>query len=100
MATGNSGTDDELARADALGRRLGVGCFTAVVGFFSGAMISVLLGMFVAFLAREPKCEGVPLCDWWVWFFTGGALGALSLTVFIQTRLARPKGPPANTDRG
>ena len=101
------GTDEELARADAVGRRLGVGCFTLVVGFFSGAMIATLIGKFLAFLAREPQCEGVPMCDWYVWFLTGGALGALSLTVFIQTRLARPKGkddppgePPATTFRG
>ena len=95
------GTEEELARADALGRRLGVGCFTLVTGFVSGAMIAVLIGKFLAFLAREQSCEGVPMCDWYIWFWTGGALGALSLTVFIQTRLGRPKdGPPANTDRG
>ena len=101
------GTEEELARADAFGRRLGVGCFTLVVGFFSGAMIATLIGKFLAFLARKPQCEGVPMCDWYVWFLTGGALGALSLTVFIQTRRARPKTPsgaqgepPAHTDRG
>ena len=69
---------------------MGVGCFTLVVGFFSGAMIATLVGKFLAFLTREPQCSGVPMCDWYVWFYTGGALGALSLTVFIQTRLARP----------
>ena len=99
------GTDQELARADALGRRLGVGCFTVVVGFFSGAMIAMLIGKFLAFLTREPECSGVPMCDWYVWFYTGGVLGALSLTVFIQTRIARARGdtpgePPANTFRG
>ena len=66
------GTDEELARADAMGRRLGVGCFTLVVGFFSGAMIATLIGKFLAFLTREPQCSGVPMCDWYVWFYTGG----------------------------
>jgi MFS family permease len=95
------GTEEELARADAFGRRLGVGCFTLVTGFFGGAIISVLIGNIVSFLAREPECEGVPMCDWYVWFWTGGALGALALTIFIQTRLARPKdAPPTNIDRG
>src|SRR3954470_3924887 len=96
------GSEDELARADAFGRRLGVGCFTIVVGFFSGAMIATLVGKFLAFLLREQQCSGVPMCDWYVWFYGGGVLGALSLTAFIQTRLARPRGntpgePPANT---
>ena len=73
------GTEEELARADAMGRRLGVGCFTLVTGFVSGAMIAVLIGKFLAFLAREQSCEGVPMCDWYIWFWTGGALVALDL---------------------
>ena len=98
MAT--EGTEEELARADALGRRLGVGCLTFFLGGVSGGIIAVLVGMFYAFLTRQPKCPDVPMCEWPTWWKWGALLGAVSLPILVLMRLGRPKAPPANTDRG
>ena len=95
-----TGTDEELARADALGRRLGVGCFTLVMGGVSGGIVAVLFGMAYAFLTRQPRCPDVPLCDWPTWWKWGALFGAITLPILVLSRLGRPKAPPANTDRG
>jgi len=90
----------ELDRADAIGRRVGVGCFSAVVGAASTAMIAILLGAAWAFLTRAPKCEGMPLCDWYKWALVGGVVGFVTLPILVLLRLGRPAAPPANSDRG
>ena len=94
------GTEAELRRAERIGRRLGVGCFTLITGGASGGMIFMLVGMAIAFFKREPKCDGVPLCEWYAWFFPGVLTGALSLTAFVQLRLGKRDAQPMNTDRG
>ena len=95
------GSDEELARADALGRKAGVGCLTFFLGGVSGGIIAVLFGMMYAFLTRAPKCADVPLCNWPDWWKWGALLGAISLPILVLSRLGRPKdGSPKNTDRG
>ena len=92
--------EHELARADAVGRKVGVGCFAAIVGAVSTAMIAVLMSGAYAFLARAPKCEGMPSCDWYRWALVGGVVGLVTLPILVLPRLGRPAAPPANSDRG
>ena len=95
------GTDEELARADAIGRKAGVGCLTFFLGGVSGGMVAILLGMAYAFLTRAPKCPDVPLCNWPSWWVWGAIVGAITLPILVLSRLGRPRDvPPANTDRG
>ena len=82
-------TGADLPTDNRLGRNIGVGCFTFIIGFFSGGMIAVLLGKIASFFVRAPVCEGVPLCDWHVWMLSGGAVGAVTLPVLAIWRLRR-----------
>jgi hypothetical protein len=81
-------------------RYFGVGCFVAVAGFFSGAMVGVLVGKFVGILRRCTPEPGLPVCDWHVFAIAGGLIGALSLPTLVLWRL-RQSGPAAeHSDRG
>ena len=92
--------DPALARADGIGRKVGIGCITLWLGGVSAAMIAVLVGKTYAFLTRAPTCEGVPLCNWHQWVAGGFVVGALTLPILVLTRLGRPAAPPENSDRG
>ncbi len=70
-------------------RNIGVGCFTFFIGGVSCAMTAVLLGMFYAALTRAPKCQDMPLCNWYTWALWGGIAGAITLPVLVITRLRR-----------
>ena len=85
---------------DRTARNVGVGCFTAVIGFFSGGMIAVLVGRIVEGLRGTPACEGVPICNWYVYVGWGGLLGALSLPALVLWRLRRPHDRSGNSERG
>ena len=76
-------------------RVLGIGCFMAIVGFFSGGMIAVLLSKLVAFLTRAPTCDGIPTCNWYIYMFVGGVIGALTLSWLVVSAL-RSDSPPAS----
>lgn len=82
-------------------RVVGIGCFMAVVGFFSGGMIAVLLSKFVAFLTRAPRCDGIPTCNWYIYMFVGGAIGAISLSWLVVSALrsAPPAAPKTPDDK-
>ncbi|HEX7122086.1 MAG TPA: hypothetical protein VF178_06915 [Gemmatimonadaceae bacterium] len=85
----NRGTDsgaDELNTA----RNIGVGCFTAFVGLWSGGMVGVLIAKFIVGPARNcVPPEGLPACDWY-WFAAGGMIvGATTLPVLALRRLRR-----------
>ena len=71
------------------GRKFGLGCFTFIVGGFSGGMVAVLLGMMVEGLKKSPKCDGLPICNWHVYVGVGAVLGAISLPALILNRLRR-----------
>jgi hypothetical protein len=79
----------ENEEAIAFGRKVGLGCFTFVIGFFSGGMVAVLLGRMIEMLRRSPSCEGLPVCNWYVYVGIGGVIGALSLPVLVLSRLRR-----------
>ncbi|MCC6929553.1 MAG: hypothetical protein IT359_11235 [Gemmatimonadaceae bacterium] len=103
MRTGNGGADDggwssgkeraptaaENEDAIAFGRKFGLGCFTFIVGFFSGGMVAVLIGRIVAFFTKAPSCEGLPICNWLLYVGVGGVLGAVSLPTLVLRRLTQ-----------
>ena len=77
--------------AIAFGRKFGLGCFTFVIGGFSGGMVAVLVGRIVDALRNAPGCEGLPVCNWYVYVGVGGLLGAFSLPVLVLKRLTRKR---------
>ena len=80
-------TDDE--RSGRRYRNLGVGCFTTLIGFFGGAMTSVLLDKMVSQFQNAPQCEGLPTCTWLTWAARGGVLGMIILPTISVWRLKR-----------
>ncbi len=81
--------------APSTARLVGIGCFMAWIGGFSGAMIAVLVSKAVAFFVKAPKCDGIPTCDWYIYAAVGGALGFLTLPWLVLSALRRPPAPSA-----
>ena len=71
-------------------QRIGVGCFTAVVGFAAGGMLGVFAGWAWAFFTRAPKCTGIPSCDWGYWATAGAWIGLVTLPAFALWQLRGP----------
>jgi hypothetical protein len=80
-------TDDDVTNRRY--RNIGVGCFTTFIGFFGGAMISVLLSKIVSQALNEPQCEGLPTCNWLTWAARGGVVGMIILPTVSLWRLKR-----------
>jgi len=80
-------------RTELAARNVGVGCLTAMVGFFSGGMIAVFVAKFVGGAQGCQPPEGLPACNWWVYAGIGAVIGALSLPFLALRRLNRPIGP-------
>ena len=78
-------------------RLVGIGCFMTWIGFFSGAMIAVLVSKIVAFLTKAPKCDGIPTCNWYIYMLIGGAIGAVTLPWLVLSALRRPKASESGT---
>jgi hypothetical protein len=78
-------------RSELVARNIGVGCFTAVAGFFSGGMIAVLVGKFVGSVQGCEPPQGLPACNWWVYAAIGAVVGTLTLPVIALRRLSRPR---------
>ena len=70
-------------------RNMGVGCFTTLIGFFGGGMISVLIAKIVSQALNEPQCEGLPTCNWLTWAARGGVAGMIILPTISVWRLKR-----------
>lgn len=75
------------------GRRIFIGCFTAILGALSGGMIAVLISKFVAFVTRAPACAGIPTCNWYIYWAVGAVVGAGSLSALTVWALSKPKRP-------
>ena len=73
--------------AIAFGRKFGLGCFSVVIGAFSGGMVAVLVGKIVAGLTKAPSCEGLPTCNWYVYAGVGALVGAVTLPTLVLRRL-------------
>ena len=74
---------------DLTARNIGVGCFTAFAGFWSGGMVAVLIGRIVEGLRGAPSCAELPICNWATYAFVGAAIGAVTLPVLALRRLKR-----------
>ncbi|MBI1809453.1 MAG: hypothetical protein HYR75_06090 [Gemmatimonadetes bacterium] len=75
-------------------RRVAIGCVTAWLGMFSGAMILVLVSKIFAYVTHAPACPGIPSCDWYIYAMVGGAIGALTLPVLVLRVLGKPAKRP------
>jgi MFS family permease len=76
---------------------IGVGCVTAVAGFFSGGMIGVFIAKVVgSFRGCQPP-EGLPACDWHLYAGVGMLIGVLTLPALALNRLRRRA--PATSER-
>ena len=73
------------------GRRVAIGCFTAILGAVSGGMIAVLVSKFVGFLTRAPSCAGLPTCNWITYWVVGAVVGGVSLSALALWALSKPK---------
>jgi hypothetical protein len=83
----------------ALGRTFGLGCFTFFIGAWSGGMVGVFVGKIVEGLREAPKCEGLPVCNWYVYAGVGAVIGAITLPVLVLNRLTRGR-KAADNSRG
>lgn len=88
---GRTPSQRENDEAVDFGRKFGLGCFTFIVGFFSGGMVAVLIGRMVAFFTKAPSCEGLPVCNWYLYVGIGGVLGAVSLPTLVLRRLTKKR---------
>ena len=79
----------EESKGDRRLQYIGVGCFTVVTGFFSGAMIMVFVAKIVGTATKCVPPDGLPACDWHLYAGAGGVLGALSLPVIAIQRLMK-----------
>ena len=52
-------------------------------------MVAVLLGRLIEGARGSPACEGLPICNWYVYAAVGAAMGAVSLPVLVLRRLRR-----------
>jgi hypothetical protein len=81
-------------------QRIGVGCFSAFAGFWSGGMVAVLVGRVVEAVRGSPKCEGIPICNWYVYAGVGAAIGFVSLPVLVLWRLRQSTADTEKSERG
>jgi hypothetical protein len=68
---------------------IGVGCLTLIVGFFGGGMIAMLVGKVVDGVTGCVPSEGLPVCTWWRYWWTGALLGGVSLPTLAVARMRR-----------
>jgi hypothetical protein len=79
----------EEAKESRAARNIGVGCITAVAGFFSGGMIGVFVAKVVGSIQRCEPAQGVPACNWPVYAVIGMGVGVLTLPSLVMWRLTR-----------
>lgn len=75
-------TSDETP-GDVRARRIGVGCFTAFLGFWSGGMVGVLVAKIVGGVQRCTPPKGLPACDWYYYALGGMLVGAITLPALV-----------------
>jgi len=74
-------------------RNIGVGCVTAVAGFFSGGMIGVFIAKVAGSIRGCNPGPELPACDWHLYAGVGMLLGVLTLPVLVLSRLRRGGSP-------
>ncbi len=83
---------------DRVARYIGVGCVTAVAGFFSGAMIGVFIAKIVGSFRGCKPLEGLPACDWHVYAGIGMLIGVLTLPVLALRRVRQSDAAARDSD--
>lgn len=68
---------------------IGVGCLTAVIGFFGGGMIGMLVGKVTDAVTGCSPPEGLPVCTWWRYWWSGALVGLVGLPSLAVWRLRR-----------
>ena len=86
---GGSRTEGPSPEESQRSRNVGVGCFTAFMGLWSGGMFGVLVAKIVDAVTRAPSCPGIPSCNWAAYFGAGALIGALTLPTLVLMRLRR-----------
>ena len=66
-----------------------LGCIMTVAGFFSMAMVGVLVARVYSWMSKCPYMEGLPACHWEVFAGVGGLIGAITLPVLVLRRMKR-----------
>lgn len=75
---------------------VGVGCFTMMAGFFGGGMIALLVGLVVEGIKGCKPPEGLPICNWHLYYFPGGLAGMILLPSYALWRLRSGDRGPRN----
>jgi hypothetical protein len=68
---------------------IGVGCLTLIVGFFGGGMIAMLVGKIADGVTGCVPPEGLPVCTWWRYWWSGALLGGVLLPAVAVWRMRR-----------
>ncbi len=68
---------------------IGVGCVTMVVGLFGGGMIAMLVGRVTDAATGCRPPEGLPVCMWWRYWWTGALIGMIAFPALAVRRLHR-----------
>ena len=78
---------------------VGIGCMTAVAGFFGSAMIAVLVAKIVGFLTRcTPDADTGAPCNWLTYAVRGGLLGLVIIPSIILWRMRTVRRTPGNLE--
>ena len=97
--TDNLGPAASGQTSDGVWPYVGVGCMTAVVGFFGTGMIAILIAKVVGGVrgcAAEAE-TGAP-CDWLTYAIRGGLLGMVLLPSFIIWRMRKSRAAHRNSE--
>ncbi|GAC1516681.1 MAG: hypothetical protein NVS1B4_13010 [Gemmatimonadaceae bacterium] len=79
----------DAERSSTTARTIGVGCFTAFAGLWSGGMVAVLIAKFAGVVRHcAPTEYGAP-CDWAAFAAVGMLVGAVSLPTVALLSLRR-----------
>ncbi len=82
-----------MAEASGAGSsRLALGCVMTVAGFFSAAMLGVLVARIYSWISACRYEEGIPACNWWVFAGISGIIGAVTLPALVLRRLHGNRG--------
>jgi ABC-type phosphate transport system permease subunit len=78
---------------------VGVGCMTAVVGFFGSAMIAVLIAKGVgAATGCTPDADTGAPCNWLTYAVRGGLLGLVIIPTIVLRRMRKVRTTPEHSE--
>ena len=97
--TDNLASADTGATSAGVWPYVGVGCMTAVVGFFGSAMLAVLVAKLIGFgthCAADAE-TGAP-CNWFTYAVRGGILGMILLPSILIWRMRKARTAHTNSE--